>query len=312
MQQQQRTQILEAAKAYMASHSLSQNELAKKADINQGYLSQMLAGKTEMFVNNKPTPIADKWFIQLAGVVGLQQQQAIWQPLPTLQMVRIIDTLNVSKQTGRAAMLIGPTGCGKSYATEIFCTKNPNHTYKITVSSLYRLRDIINELGELLGIEYLFTNKSKVDAICKKLIDIKRSGGNPIIIIDEGENMKLPVLHMVKALYDVLKNYCSIVIIGTEELLTKLIKLRNKKKDGIPQLYRRFKAGCVTVEPQTNFKLFFEKYAIEKGLAKLLTELCDNYGELNDYLESALKYAQSKGQELTEDMFRLLYNLPKY
>jgi DNA transposition AAA+ family ATPase len=313
MQQTLKTQIVTAAKQYMELHKLSQNDLAKQAGINQGYLSLMLKEQFTTIVNNKEVPIGDKWFAQLAEYIKYNLVVPVWKTVGTPQFVRIIDALVLSKATGRAAMVVGSTGAGKSYAVDAFLNKNPNHSYRITVSSLYRLRDIITELGELLGIEYAFSNKAKVDAVCKKLIDIKRTGGNPILIIDEGENMKMPVLHMVKALYDVLKNHCSIVIIGTEELLTKLIKMKTKGKDGMPQLYRRFKAGCVSLSDSQKFDAFYSQLGIDdKGLQKLLNSLCENYGELNDYLEPALKHAQQQGQPLTEELFRLMYNLPKY
>jgi DNA transposition AAA+ family ATPase len=305
--------IVKAATQYIADYNLSQNELSRKSGVNQGYLSMMLKGNFITNVSDKETPIGDKWFHQLASTIGFSTSKMYWETFPTVQFMQVIDTLSNCKKDGKAAMVIGSTGFGKTYAVDVFVKKNPSNTFRITVSSLYKLKDIINELSDMLGVDEVVSTKGKVDKITQRLIEIKYSGGQPIIIIDEGENMKLPVLHMVKALYDALKDTCSIVIIGTEELLNKLLKMRRKNRDGIAQLFRRFKAGCVNISPvNKDFKMIFDKYVEDKGLRKLLTDLCDNYGELNDYLQPALKAADLQNVELSEDFFRLMYNLPKY
>lgn len=321
MNTQQKTTIITAANNYIAVHGLSQNELARKASINQGYLSVMLKGIFETTVNEKVVPIGDKWFAALAATIGFSFHKTYWETIPTIQFAEIIDTLDTCKQTGKTALLIGSTGCGKTYATDVFVNKNPNHTYRITVSSLYKLVDIMNELTDLLGLDVgristriqAYSMKLRMDAIVARLVDIKRSGGNPIIIFDEGENMEMGVLKMIKGLYDGIKDNCSIVIIGTEQLINKLLNLRKRNREAIPQLYRRFKAGQKILTPVgRDFKPFLDKYVSDKGLRKLLTDLCDNYGELNDYLQPALKACEEIGIEISEDFFRIMYDLPKY
>ena len=183
---------------------------------------------------------------------------------------------------------------------------------------MYKLQDIINELADKVGVEYRQSNgriteyslKNRVDAIVNKLIGLQMQGGKPIIIFDEGENLEISVLKMLKALYDALKDHCSLVLIGTEQLLNKLLNLRKRNRDAIPQLYSRFKMGQITLSPivkHRDFKPFFDLYIPEEsGLQNLLATKCDNYRELRDALEPALNKAAMQGKPLTENLFRII------
>lgn len=249
--------------------------------------------------------------------------QGIWKTIPNIvQFEEMISTLQTSKNEGKTAMIIGASGYSKSYSIDRFCQKNNNYTYRVTVSSLYKLPDIINELTEKVGVDYASLNgrmaayslKVRVDAIVQKIKEIYSGGGKPIIIFDEGENLEIAVLKMLKGLYDALKDYCSIVIIGTEQLLNKLLNLKKRNRDAIPQLYSRFKMGQKNLSPivkHRDFKPFFDAYIPEQiGLQRLLIEKCDNYRELRDALEPALRKAALKSQPLTENLFRLIHNMP--
>ncbi len=247
----------------------------------------------------------------------------LWKTLPVIQFKEMFTTLEAAKNEGKTAMIIGATGYTKSYSIDKFCNKYPEHTYRVTVSSLYKLPDIINELTELTGVDYTridfhriqaYSLKVRVDAIIKKLKEINLQGDKPIIIFDEGENLEIAVLKMLKALYDALKDHCGIVLIGTEQLLTKLLNLKKRNREAIPQLYSRFKMGLKILTPivkHRDFKPFFELYIpAEIGLQKLLIEKCDNYRELRDALEPALRKADLQEEPLTEKLFRIINNMP--
>jgi DNA transposition AAA+ family ATPase len=246
-----------------------------------------------------------------------------WKTFPCKQFKEIISTLESARDEGKAAMIIGSTGYSKTYSIDKFCQKYSDNTYRITVSSLNRMPDIINELTEKVGVDYgnisfyrmqQYSLKVRLDAIVKKVKEVYIRGGKPILIIDEGENLEISVLKMLKGLYDALKNYCSIVLIGTEQLLNKLLNLKKRNRDAIPQLYSRFKMGLKVLTPikkHIDFKPFFDYYIPDEiGLQKLLIEKCDNYRELNDALEPALRKAKMQGAPLTETFFRLINNMP--
>lgn len=264
--------------------------------------------------------IADHHFVKLARTIDFPINKQHWKAEGTRQFMQIINKLEHCKETGTTGMIIGETGAGKTYAVDRFCTKSPLHTYRITVSSLYRLVDILNELTERVGLDVhpliqmsAISQKVRMDRIVDKLRDVKRQGGKPIIIIDEGENLDLKVLRMIKALYDVLNEYCAIVVIGTQQLLNNIQKHNKNSTRGLPQLFRRFKANMIILAPiGKEYAVFFERYSIkEKNLRTLLTSMADNYGELHDYLEPVLREADARQVPVTEDLFRIIHNIPK-
>lgn len=315
-------EIVNAANDYIAKNNLSINELCRQSGINVGYTSSMLKGTFTFIANNKEGNIPDKWFVQLADHVGFAYTKTYWETIPTRQFKEVIFALNECRDKQKSIMLIGDTGSGKTKATDVFVNKNPLHTYRITISSLHRLQDIVYELMDKVGVDISsLKNKHahtsphlRLVCIVDKLIEIKRAGGNPILIFDECENMEGPTLKMIKALYDAIYEHCGIALIGTSQLTNKLLRMRAKNRDAIPQLFRRFKAGqrqISQLNKKFDFLAFFERFEITPSLQHLLLRLADNYGELHDYLEPALRESYLAGQPLTEDLFRTIHNLPK-
>lgn len=308
----QKTNIAAAAKKYAASHELTQQDCCNATAISNGYLSQMFNNKFSAKVNNKDTPIGDKWFHVLAAWCHYSIAKRYWDTIHTPQYKQIIPALEQTKATTKVSIIITDTGLGKSYIVDQFMKHSPVHTYKITVSSLHKLPDILRELLSKLNINvHGNSTAAKLAAIIGKLTDLNRNGYNPLIILDEAENLKQPVLAALKALYDGINGQAGMVLIGTDQLLNSLHKLRHKNKIGMPQFYRRVKAGIKLISTTVDFAPFFAKHNIDKPLQKLLLDLCDNYGELNDYLEPALREADEKGVPLTEQLFRLIYNIPQ-
>lgn len=305
--------IITAALLWTETNSLTQNDLAKHAKINAGYLSNMLRNNYSVQVDGKDVEIADKWFFKLAEAIGFAVKKQYWAIVQTKEFEKMIHELRVAKTESKVITIINDTGLGKTYAVEKFCQVHPQHTYKITVNGLHKVRDILSELAGMLGVPTRYTPIDTLWAIAKRLKDLKMMGHQPLIIIDEAENLKLPVIQMLKGLYDYITGYASIVMIGTGQLIDSLNRMARSNRNGAPQFYRRIKAGIKIIPVFNDFKPFFEKFKVDdKGLQKLLISICNNYGELHDYLEPALREADEQEKKLTEMYFRTMYNMPNY
>lgn len=314
MTEELKYQIVAAAKEYARLKKISNNDVAKISGINSGYISNMFRDQFTTTVEDKEIAIGDRWFYKLAEWAGLPIRKQFWSTVETPQFTAMLPALEEAKKNSRVSVLITPTGLGKTYIIDRFCHHNPVHTYRITVSSVHKLQDVLLDIIDALKIRNVGKSSAlRMKAIINRLREIKQTGGQPIVIIDEAENLELAVLKMLKGLYDGVVTYASLVLIGTDQLIQKLLRLRKHDKAGIPQFYRRIKAGIRYIPDTKDFKPFFEKMMIaDKGLRRLLNELCENYGELHDYLEPALREADELEQPLTENLFRMIYNMPKY
>lgn len=240
-----------------------------------------------------------------------------WKDLQTKQSKEILTELMEASEHQKALLLISNTGLGKTNTIKLFMKSKPRYTYCITVGDSFKLIDVVDAILDEMGINHDFLKqqfvKKKIRLIVGKLKEIE-SDVVPIIIIDEAENLKPSVLKMIKELYDAVHDYASLVLIGTEQILDSILNRKNKNRQSVPQLWRRFKAGTRYISPLNktkDFKPFFELYIPgDAALQALITSLSENYGELHDYLDPLLIKANKQGKEATEDLFRHIHKIP--
>ena len=302
-------QIIDALENYMTEYSVSQNEASKRSGVNAAYIMEMRKGNYSIATGGKTVEFSDKHFEKIAEMVGFQIRKTYWETKPTEQLMEIMSELEDAKQYGYTRTIIGDTGCGKSYAIELFRQKNPNDTFVVTVSQLDNIGDLLDKIIDLLKIAPAHTKSKKLKDIVAKLRDMKLEGALPMLIFDECEYMKQPALCAMKELYDNLNKYCAIILSGHYQLLNNIERLRKKSKDGIPQLYRRIKFGIRRLTPiDRRYTLFLD--GMDKKLSKFLQVECENYGELHDVLVPALREADRTNEPVSEDFVRRLLNMP--
>jgi len=310
----QKQAIAQQAAIYMGETALTAQKLAELSGINSGYLSAMLNGQVTVKAGDGESTIGDTWWVKLAETVDAPLQDVQWKRVQTRQFMQVLNYLEMAKEKGTAMALICETGAGKTYLSDLFIKKHPQYAVKVTINSLMMVHDVINVLLRKFGLPEKGSKAIRLYQVVVYLREQKRKGRQVIIIFDEAENMELSMVKMMKGLYDGLQGYASLVLLGTEQLLTKMERLKHSNADAGPQFYRRFKAGIrhiASINKPKEFAAFFDAHDIEPGLRKLLLELCDNYGELNSYLEPAMKEAMADGVPLTEEYFRVLNNMRK-
>jgi DNA transposition AAA+ family ATPase len=243
-----------------------------------------------------------------------------WKGFLTLQRKEILSALEESKENQKAVMIISPTGLGKTDTVNLFTQTNPEGTFVVTVGSSYKLEDVIEAICHQVGaiVEQrsfkAVANRKRLQAIADKLAEISLLGIQPVIIIDEAENLQPAVLKTIKELYDAIIDYCGIVLIGTDQILDSMLNKRQKNRTSVPQLYSRFKVGIRNISALNkgrDFKAFFDTYIPKlPGVQSLIIENADSYRDLYNYLEPVLRQCASKNKELTEEYFRFFHKIP--
>lgn len=305
--------VIEAARIYMAEKGISQNELQGRSGVS--YLSSMMNG-VYTYKNSRSGEIgniADKWFQKLADHIGYKIQKDYWPTVLTTQFKTIVAELKGAKEDARIRMIIGETGCGKSYAIDRFRKGNPRGTYVVTCSGQTCQSSLIQRILYALRMDCRGNCDYLLGRISAEIRNQQLAGDKPILILDEAENLRLPTFKAVKSIYDYLKGQCGIVLIGTDQLLDKLEKMSGKNTEGMPQFYDRFSSGLRNLRPiDHTFTEFMSSLTLEPGLKDLIQKSCRSYRGLADYMEPALRKADEKGVPLTEDFFRIIHDLPKY
>ena len=240
-----------------------------------------------------------------------------WQDVQTLQSKEILAELSDAKNNKTAKLIISDTGLGKTNTIKLFKKLQSVGTFVITVGDSYKLGDVQDAILEQLEVNTYrsgTTVRAKMQLIVDKLRELSESQ-KCMIIIDEAENLKPNSLRMMKELYDHIIDYSSLVLIGTEQILETIHNRRRRNRTGVPQLWRRFKAGTRYVsnlKKDRDFAPFFKLYIPDAtGLQKLLIQYAENYGELHDYLEPVLRFAAAKSQPVTEELFRIIHKISK-
>jgi len=316
MKNETKIEVIAALEEYMHRYNLSANEVAKKSGVNPSYISTMRSGNFTMHVGDNDVDIADKYFEMVASLIDFKLEKTYWETVPTTQMKQIINSLESAKVYGSTIVIIGETGSGKTYVSNLFVRNYPVDAWIITIGSQDNLSDIIEKMCDKIGVSIEKTKSRTIRSLIKKLKTMRMDGHRPIIIFDEAEYMKQPAMCNMKELYDHLFGICAIVLMGTEQLTRHMDKMLKKNKDGIPQLWRRIKFGVRSLQAiDRTFKMFLNAILngreIDNSVIRFLIENCNNYGELHDVLVPAMREADRTGQPLTENLIRTMLNMPK-
>lgn len=307
-------QIIDTARQYIAAKGMSQAAFARHSGVSASYLSNILNGIFDYRASgDKAVVIADRYFEMIARASGMSLIVAYWKTVETPQFIETLSALEDAKARACTKLIVGETGCGKTYSANKFKEHNPVTTFRITVSSLHKINDILEDIAQELDIKLATRKTSRLRDITSELKKLSMEGRKPVIVIDEAENLTHAMIGACKALYDAIEDYCGFVMIGTPELLTKLDRMVRYGKEGVLQFRRRTKAGTVIlskIDRKRDFDAFLGDVR-DRQLHTLLKGLCANYGELHDFLEPALRSAAEDGAVLTDEYFRTMYKVTR-
>ncbi|MNP98701.1 hypothetical protein D3C85_113230 [compost metagenome] len=306
-------EIVQALTAYMAEYKMTQADVASKSGVRKEYVSIILKPDSNFMYSSGDVQgfIPVKHFNALASLCGFATEKVYWQTQPTAQTNSIFANLQDAKQHHLTITLIGETGCGKSYTANLFASKHPLDTFIITAGSSDTLGDLIDKIVDELKIHATGRSKStKIRQIAMKMRMLKDYGHKPMLIIDESEYLKQAALCAMKELYDNLHEYCSLVFIGTDQLVVNVEKLKRRNKSGIPQFHRRIKFGLRLLPNIDRSYSLFVNDIEDRQLKKFILANCDNYGELHDIIVPATREAERMGEPLSIDLVRRVLNLP--
>jgi DNA transposition AAA+ family ATPase len=313
MENTTKQEIVAALINYMDEHNMTQADVATRSKVRKEYISIMLKPDSNFMYDAGGSQgfIPSKHFNAIADLVGYKTEKEYWQTQPTEQTAAILANLEDARNNHLTLTIVGETGSGKSYNARLFASKHPIDTFIITAGSSDTLGDLINKIVEELNLHSTGNSKStKLRWIARKMEMLKNYNHKPMIIIDEAEYLKQAALCAMKELYDNLNEFCSLVFIGTEQIVDNIERLKKRNKSGIPQFHRRIKFGLrILPNIDRSYKLFISDIE-DRELKKFILRNCSNYGELHDVIVPATREADRLQVPLSMDLVRKVLNLP--
>lgn len=308
--------IVEATRQYMMGNNLSQDgftEHVKKMNgggkgFSVAYLNDLLKGK--FTTGGKQTPIDDKYFLRIAKAIKLQVKKSYRLHHDTDNYKACMNVFGDARDTCMPFGIDGGTGDGKSYAATEYAIMHPKNTYIVRCDGDLTAKSFFVEMAHSLGMNY----DGPAYGIRKNIVQKLKNEENPLLIIDEAENLKDRAWESMKRIMDDLKGYCGVVFIGANEFQAMLQKKADKLKGCFPQVLRRIKEGgfkrlyTFTLDDVQDIA---KAYGIHNKVhVKGLFDTCRNMGELSSLLERILREHDATGTSI-EDLIELYCNVSR-
>jgi DNA transposition AAA+ family ATPase len=144
---------------------------------------------------------------------------------------------NYAMTEGKIGVISGIPGCGKTISVKQYSIKNPT-SIMIEVTPLVTQRSLIEDICREIKIPVTFADSGKSAKLLTKnelfnAIISKLKGTKRLLIIDEGENLNVQCLEIVRRIQDFTD--IGMLLSGTGKLLDRL---RGQRKE-LQQLYSR-------------------------------------------------------------------------
>jgi hypothetical protein len=221
-----------------ANPSITNSSIARATNYSTSYISQFrtkkfpventlpeVASSVENFLNNETNS-----FEQNVGRGTLKFAM-------TNAARSTFKIANYSMTEGKIGVISGVPGCGKTIAAKHYNQKNPT-SIMLEVTPLVTTRSLIQDICREIKIPVTFADSGKSAKLLSKnelfdAIIIKLKGTKRLLIIDEGENLSVQCLEIIRRIQDFTE--IGILLSGTSKLLDRL---RGQRKE-LQQLYSR-------------------------------------------------------------------------
>lgn len=211
----------------------------------------------------------------------------------TIAAKDIFKIANYALAEGKIGVVTGVPGCGKTCTVKEFKKRNTS-TMLIEITPLVNASALLQDICKVLKIPFLNRKSEMFNEIVANLNDTKR-----LLIIDEGENLNLQCLEILRRIQDF--TGIGLLLSGTGKLLDRL---RGPKRE-LQQLYSRvgiqkeiklLQLGDVRAILEINFK-----EALPYGNTFL--SLSKQNGRVLQHLISLVKKTVSEtGEPLSDDL----------
>jgi len=251
---QTKTAITQAVSDYVEAHSLTQ--LEKLSKVSRKYLKHIQAGEYQyenqhvdaqtQKMKTRMVNISDAPFKKLARLFDIELQYAGNEAVKaapesldfhwkTKSFKMISARCRMAQRDAKRVLIDGFSGAGKSYALQHYAENHSKVIY-VRASSDMKAGHLLEEILKALGEQFFARgNRGKINQLEMLLTHEK----GWLLIIDEAEDIQLPIYKVIKAIADFTQGECGFVLCGIG--IKALFERKNRlQKTPFMQLRRRF------------------------------------------------------------------------
>jgi len=232
MTNEQKKQVRDALVRYAANFETQTSAALSLEGISPSTISQIKNDNWEL--------LSDRLWSDVARQVGFYC--ADWQPADTsvnlLLRILFSDAQHYAMTYGIA---IGG-GLGKTFSAIRYVRENEN-AYYLACNGEFNRKSFICALTRVLGFEA----KGGVPAIMQQVTDFMVEKEEAILILDDAHKLKDRVLHLIVLLANSFAGKTGIIILGCEELRTRIIEGVRLKKVGFDDIFKSIGRRFITL-----------------------------------------------------------------
>ena len=269
--------------------SRSGHAISKKIGVSAASLSNIKNGKWDK--------VSGRMLRKVAAHFGLEKSD-YWKHFETPNFQLMTQLLRTAQSESKLCGIDGSTGLGKSYAMRHYCQVRKESTNHLICRKAMSQRDFAVEIAEKAGARYAGRSRYQIE---KNIAAALLAMVDPIVLVDEIENLRLDCFDAIKCLVDLTEGRCSWVLIGID-IYGKIQQHAVKGKNPFRQIARRFPvqnfeflSGIDNDEMSDMLKQLSitDRYAHE-----WFCEHIHDYGTLKNVAVDAIKIAKRTGDTI--------------
>jgi hypothetical protein len=215
-----------ALSATMASRGLSQSETARRLGVSASLVNNIVNGRDKTDAKLK---ISEDLWRKIAAFCGVSG----WNTADTRDYKRITVLCGKCQRDSSSRAISFAPGSGKSYALKSYAGSH-NNVYYIECDEYWSKKDFLRELRLQMG---LIEAGLSITEMVSSIIEYLNRTEMPLVIIDEADKLKDPVLNFFKTLYN--KTTCGFVLCGAPYFQKRIMKGVRLQKQSYQQIYSR-------------------------------------------------------------------------
>lgn len=213
--------------------ALVETQCTKTSQVRWANANKVSGATVNWVVNRKWENISDKMWHKLAAAVGFHAVD--WRLAETTNFKRIQGWCAVAKDQSLSLALSAPAGSGKTACLRRFAETNGDVFYiqcaehwnkKLFISNLYRA------MGKAPG-------EMTIAELAEAIIYSLRQQQRPLIILDEVDKLRDPLVMFFIELYNRLDGICGFFLVGAPYLAKAWEKNALRDKRGFQEVYSR-------------------------------------------------------------------------